>query len=89
MMNKIDPGLIGFDIDGVVADTGRAFIRIAGEEYGLHNISLDDITSFEVMDCLDVSRNIVEKIFTRLLDDPLDAGLTLYPFCTGLPRKHL
>jgi uncharacterized HAD superfamily protein len=75
MMNKIDPGLIGFDIDGVVADTGRAFIRIAGEEYGLHNISLDDITSFEVMDCLDVSRNIVEKIFTRLLDDPLDAGL--------------
>jgi len=75
MMNKIDPALIGFDIDGVVADTGRAFIRIAGEEYGLSNISLDDITSFEVMDCLDVDQVIIEEIFTLLLDDPLHAGL--------------
>ena len=75
MLNKINPALIGFDIDGVVADTGGAFIRIAGEEYGLRNISLDDITSFEVMDCLDVDREIIEEIFSRLLDDPLHAGL--------------
>jgi uncharacterized HAD superfamily protein len=74
-MTKIDPALIGFDIDGVVADTGGAFIRIAGEEYGLLNISLDDITSFEVMDCLDVDQVIIENIFFRLLDDPLAAGL--------------
>jgi uncharacterized HAD superfamily protein len=74
-MTKIDPALIGFDIDGVVADTGGAFIRIAGEEYGLLNLSLDDITSFEVMDCLDVDQAIIENIFTRLLDDPLTAGL--------------
>ena len=75
MQNKINPALIGFDIDGVVADTGGAFIRIAGEQYGLYNISLDDITSFEVMDCLDVDRKIIEEIFSRLLDDPLHAGL--------------
>jgi uncharacterized HAD superfamily protein len=75
MQNKINPALIGFDIDGVVADTGGAFIRIAGEEYGLYNISLDDITSFEVMDCLNVDREIIEAIFSRLLDDPLHAGL--------------
>ena len=75
MLNKINPALIGFDIDGVVADTGGAFIRIAVEEYGLRNISLDDITSFEVMDCLNVDREIIEEIFSRLLDDPLHAGL--------------
>jgi len=74
-MNKINPALIGFDIDGVVADTGGAFIRIAGEEYGLNSLALDDITSFEVVDCLDVDQEIIDAIFTRLLDDPLTARL--------------
>ena len=74
-MDKINPALIGFDIDGVVADTGGAFIRIAGEEYGIDSITLDDITSFEVVDCLDVEQGIIEEIFSRLLDDPLTAGL--------------
>ena len=74
-MNKINPTLIGFDIDGVVADTGGAFVRIAGEEYGINSLTLDDITSFEVVDCLDVDQIIIEEIFTRLLDDPLTAGL--------------
>ena len=74
-MKKINPALIGFDIDGVVADTGGAFIRIACEEYGINSLTLDDITSFEVIDCLDVDPNIIEEIFNRLLDDPLTAGL--------------
>ena len=74
-MKKINPTLIGFDIDGVVADTGGAFIRIAEEEYGINSITLDDITSFEVIDCLDVDPQIIEEIFNRLLDDPLTAGL--------------
>jgi uncharacterized HAD superfamily protein len=74
-MNKINPALIGFDIDGVVADTGGAFIRLAEEEYGVNSIALDDITSFEVVDCLDIDQEIIEEIFTRLLQDPLSAGL--------------
>ena len=74
-MHKINPAQIGFDIDGVVADTGGAFIRIAGEEYGINSITLDDITCFEVVDCLEVEPGIIEEIFTRLLDDPLTAGL--------------
>ena len=74
-MKKIDPALIGFDIDGVVADTGGAFIRIAGTDYGINSITLNDITSFEVVDCLDVNQEIIDEIFSRLLDDPLTAGL--------------
>ncbi|UCD66224.1 MAG: hypothetical protein JSW69_00940 [Deltaproteobacteria bacterium] len=74
-MDKIDPALIGFDIDGVVADTGGSFIRIAKEEYGLNSITLDDITSFDVAACLDVDQKIIDDIFSRLLDDPLNAGL--------------
>lgn len=76
MLNKkINPALIGFDIDGVVADTGGAFIRIAQDEFGLNSFTLDDITSFDVNDCLDVNPEIVEEIFTRLLENPLAAGL--------------
>jgi uncharacterized HAD superfamily protein len=85
-MNKINPALIGFDIDGVVADTGGAFIRIANEEYGINSISLDDITSFEVIDCLDVDQGIIEEIFIRLLDDPLTAGLQ--PMENAIPVLH-
>ncbi len=85
-MNKINPALIGFDIDGVVADTGGAFIRIADEEYGINSITLDDITSFEVIDCLDVDQGIIEEIFIRLLDDPLTAGLQ--PMEDAIPVLH-
>lgn len=85
-MNKIDPALIGFDIDGVVADTGGAFIRIANEEFGIHSFTLDDITSFEVIDCLDVDQGIIEEIFTRLLDEPLTAGLQ--PMADAIPVLH-
>jgi len=85
-MKKIDPALIGFDIDGVVADTGGAFIRLAAEEYGINSITLDDITSFEVIDCLDVGQEIIEEIFTRLLDDPLNAGLQ--PMENAIPVLH-
>jgi uncharacterized HAD superfamily protein len=85
-MNKINPALIGFDIDGVVADTGGAFIRIATEEYGIDSITLNDITSFEVIDCLDVDQGIIEEIFSRLLDDPLTAGLK--PMENAIPVLH-
>ena len=74
-MKKINPAHIGFDIDGVVADTGGAFIRIAREEYGLHSISLEDITYYDVVDCLDVERKIIDDIFTRLHDEPLSSGI--------------
>jgi len=74
-MKKINPAHIGFDIDGVVADTGGAFIRIASEEYGLHSVSLKDITYYDVVDCLDVESRIIDDIFTRLHDEPLSSGI--------------
>jgi uncharacterized HAD superfamily protein len=74
-MDKINPAHIGFDIDGVVADTGGAFIRIANEEYDLDSISLKDITFYEVVDCLNVDQAIIHEIFKRLHDEPLPSGI--------------
>ncbi|MEA1934277.1 MAG: hypothetical protein U9N60_07600 [Thermodesulfobacteriota bacterium] len=73
--NRIDPGLIGFDIDGVVADTAGAFIRLARSDYGVDNISVDDITDFVVEDCLPLDAELVDEIFNRLLVAPTESGL--------------
>ncbi len=76
---QIHPKLIGFDIDGVVADTSEAFLRIAREEFGHTAIRHEDITAFEVTECLDMKEDLVDAIFERLLHDPIGSGLRPMP----------
>jgi hypothetical protein len=73
---QIHPGRIGFDIDGVVADTMEAFIRLAWTEYGIR-VRPEEITEFQVEDCLDLDSAMVEEIFGRLLEEPIACGLRL------------
>jgi phosphoglycolate phosphatase-like HAD superfamily hydrolase len=65
----------GFDFDGVIADIGEAFIRMAIEEYGCSPFRLEDITSFQIEKCLPVSPEIAAKIFTDITKDSLATGL--------------
>lgn len=71
---KIHPTRLGFDFDGVVADTAEAFIRLCSEEHG-YSFRLEDITDFEVERCLDVDLQVVEAVFTRILLDSVGVGL--------------
>ncbi len=73
-MIKIEPGLIGFDIDCVVADTMEAFIRLAREDHGL-TVRPEEITAFQVEDCLDLDQSIVDEIFQQILTEPLTCRL--------------
>jgi hypothetical protein len=66
---------IGFDFDGVIADTAEAFIRLACSEYGYCSFTPEDITNFELENCLDIPRELVEKIFTDILTDSLATHL--------------
>ena len=68
-MQITDPSLIGFDIDGVVVDTMEAFIRIARTEYDVRVLP-EEITEFQVGDCLDLDAAVVEEIFRRLQEEP-------------------
>lgn len=70
---------IGFDLDGVIADTGEAFIRIACEEFDYCSFSLEDITSFQVEDCISMPTEKVEQIFYSILKDSLGCGLQPIP----------
>lgn len=78
-MKKIDPNLIGFDIDGVVADTAEAFLRLARERHGIVGLAPTQITEFDVAKCLPIDPVIIDRIFAALLEDPIDADLRPMP----------
>ena len=69
----------GFDFDGVIADTAEAFIRLACTQYGHCSFTQEDITNFELENCLNIPFTQVEKIFTDILTDSLAAQLRPIP----------
>jgi 5'(3')-deoxyribonucleotidase len=70
---------IGFDFDGVIADTAEAFIRLACTEYDYCSFTQEDITNFELENCLDIPGKLVDKIFTDILIDSLATKLMPMP----------
>lgn len=66
---------LGFDFDGVIADTAATFIRIACEKYDYCSFTRDDITSFELESCLQLPNQIIEEIFTDILQDSIGTKL--------------
>ncbi|HSL40593.1 MAG TPA: hypothetical protein VK857_09485 [Desulforhopalus sp.] len=70
---------LGFDFDGVIADTAEAFVRLACLEYGYCGFHPGDITSFSPADCLNIPEAVVEQIFTDILTDSIAAGLRPMP----------
>jgi len=78
-LKKIDPAELGFDFDGVIADTGENFLRLACDRYNLCDLRLEDITSFEVEECLNVDPDIIQSIFMEILLDSIGTGLQPMP----------
>ncbi|RWX47084.1 5' nucleotidase, deoxy (Pyrimidine), type C protein (NT5C) [Candidatus Electrothrix aarhusensis] len=72
---KINPALLGFDFDGVIADTAEIFLRLACEDYGLCDLRREDIVNFEVEQCLPLDRTQADAIFTKVLLDSVGTGL--------------
>lgn len=72
---RVHPSKLGFDFDGVIADTGEAFIRLACEQYGLCDFELEQVTTFAVEDCLDLDAGVAESIFLQILNDSIGSGL--------------
>ncbi|RWX51832.1 hypothetical protein VU01_10757 [Candidatus Electrothrix marina] len=72
---KINPALLGFDFDGVIADTAEIFLRLACEDYGLCDLTREDIVNFEVEQCLSLDRTQVDALFTKVLLDSVGTGL--------------
>lgn len=65
----IDPCMLAFDIDGVVANTMALFVRLAHERYGLTHISKQDMLSYNLSECLDMEKHILEDLIRLILDE--------------------
>jgi hypothetical protein len=76
---RIDPEKLGFDFDGVIADIGEAFIRLACNDYGYCSLRVEDLSSFQVEECLDIPGRIIDRIFDDILEDSLGIGLQPMP----------
>lgn len=84
--NRLPLTSLGFDIDCVVADTMEAFIRLAREEHDI-DIKPEQITHFNVEQCLDMDDTIVQNIFHKLMVDPIGHKLQLLPDARSVLQK--
>ncbi len=66
----IDPCLLAFDIDGVVADTMAVFVRLAHERYGLTHLSQQNMLCYNLYECLGLGKEIIDDLIGLTLDDP-------------------
>ena len=60
---------IAFDFDSVVADTMGFFVDIVRNEYGRKDINLEDITDYDLRNCLDVSTELLIEIGIRIMSE--------------------
>jgi len=65
----IDPCLLAFDIDGVVADTMTVFVKLAHRKYGLTHLSKQDMVCYNLYECLSLEREIIDDLIRLTLDD--------------------
>ncbi len=77
---------LGLDIDCVVADTMEAFSRLAQKNHGI-TIVPEQITRFNVEECLDIDKDIVDHIFYKLMIDPIKYELKLLPDALPVLQK--
>jgi uncharacterized protein len=72
---RIDPRTLAFDIDGVVADTMTLFLDIARDELHLPEMRYEDITCYNLEECLDIDETALREIIAKLLDGTYQAPL--------------
>ncbi len=71
---KIRPAELAFDIDGVIADTFRAFVKAARESYGVE-IEYEAITDYDFRKVIDIDDETSDAIIEQILEDPLGLGI--------------
>jgi uncharacterized protein len=83
----IDPAAIGFDVDGVIADTMALFLEIARDEFDVRGVRYEDITCYNLVDCVDMDPQIVDRILLRILDGSYTHTLRPLPGASGVLGK--
>lgn len=83
----IDPRKIGFDIDGVVANTMQLFLDILFSDYGINHVTLDQITRYDLKACLDVDPQIITAINQSINEGSYAGRLEPMQGSTGVLKR--
>ncbi len=83
----IDPASVAFDVDGVIADTMALFLDIARDEFDVRGVRYEDITCYNVVDCLAMDPDVVDRILLRILDGTYTYPLRPIPGAAGVLRR--
>ncbi|WP_319408870.1 haloacid dehalogenase [uncultured Desulfosarcina sp.] len=83
----IDPALLAFDIDGVIADTMHLFLDILRDHYDVHTVKYADITCYRLDHCLDLDEDVLEGAVGRILDGRYRASLKPFPDAGPVLRR--
>jgi uncharacterized protein len=76
---SIAPESIAFDIDGVIADTMTLFLNIARDEFAVEGVRYEDITCYNLADCIDIDPEVIDRITARIVDGNYRAPLDPLP----------
>ena len=71
---KISPRELAFDIDGVIADTFRAFVKTARDRYNVE-IEYEAITDYDFRKVIDINEKASNEIIEMILEDPVGMGI--------------
>ena len=85
----IRPGQIGFDIDGVFANTMALFLEIARRDYGINHVRYNDITEYFLEDCLDIEPDLIKEIINRILQGDFETELKPLEGSVAVSYTHL
>jgi hypothetical protein len=83
----VPPQSIAFDIDGVIADTMRLFLDIAADEFGVSGIRYEDITCYQLADCIDMAPEVIDAVVRRLLDGGYRGRLAPVPGAPSVLKR--
>jgi len=66
--NGINPAELAFDLDGVFADTMRLFLQIAHEEFRVDGVRYEDITCYDLGQCIRMDPGIIDAVIAQILE---------------------
>lgn len=83
----IDPRHLAFDIDGVVADTMQLFIDIGKALYGIDHIRHEQITVYDLNQCLDIGPEMIQAIVHRITEGDYPCRLVPISGAAGVLKR--
>jgi len=80
---------LAFDFDGVMADTMGLFVDMVQEKYGRYDITLENITDYDLRKCIDVDLDVLIDIGSKIMAENCKDFLKPLPGCVGVLTNYV